>query len=160
MGASELGLSVSGNEAIDRASGALAEAEAQMPAKIRKEIFTVAEHLAFIARRRALEEPTHGSKHTGLRKEIAGGVSVEETDGGVRITTSMPQHDEAAIPRGMDATARGWRHPVWGNRHNWVVQHGGFSWFIDSMQSGRSDGEQNLERMLEEAADKIQHAAA
>lgn len=155
MGASELDISVSGTEALGRASAALHEAEVGLPDQIRKEVRQVAQRLALIAKRRALEEPTHGPKHTGLRAQVSAGVSVSDTETGAKITTSMPQADEAVIPRGFDDGARGWRHPVFGNRNNWVTQRGAFSWFMDSMKGGADDGEQVLHQLLEDTAQRI-----
>lgn len=155
MGASELDISVSGTEALGRASAALREAEVELPDQIKKEVRQVAQRLALIAKRRALAEPTHGPKHTGLRAQVSAGVAVVETETGAKIITSMPQSDEAVIPRGLDDGARGWRHPVFGNRNNWVTQRGAFSWFMDSMREGASDGEQALHQVLEDAAQRI-----
>jgi hypothetical protein len=157
MADSDLTIRISGTEAFERVSAALGDADAQAPTKIRKEVVALANRLAYIASRAALSEPTHGTGHTGLRAQVSGGVGVRETDTGATVTTSMPESDEAVIPRGLDA--HGWRHPVFGNRNRWVVQHGAFSWFMDSMQGGRSDGEQNLQRMLDEMAEKIAAAA-
>lgn len=157
MAASELDVRVSGAEAFDRVSAALGEADAEMPVKVQKELVQLAKRLAYIASRAALAEPTRGTGHTGLRENVSRGVGVRETDDGAVVTTSMPIPDEAVIPRGMDA--HGWRHPVFGNRNEWVTQHGAFSWFMDAMQGGRSDGEQNLERMLNEVAERIAAAA-
>jgi hypothetical protein len=157
MDASELIIRVNGTEAFERVGAALGEADDEMPGKIRKELVLLANRLAYVASRAALAEPTHGAVHTGLRESVSHGVGVRETDDGAVVTTSMPVPDEAVIPRGLDA--HGWRHPVFGNRNNWVVQHGAFSWFMDSMQGGRTDGEQNLERMLNEVAEKIAAAA-
>jgi hypothetical protein len=157
MDASELNIRVNGTEAFDRVSAALSDADDQMPGKIRKELQALARRLAYIASRAALSEPTHGTGHTGLRENVSRGVGVRDKDDGAVVTTSMPVPDEAVIPRGMDA--HGWRHPVFGNTNRWVVQHGAFSWFMDSMQGGRSDGEQNLERMLNEVAERVAAAA-
>lgn len=154
MAASELNIRISGTEAFDRVGAALRDADESMPGALRKEMVLLAKRLAVVASRAALSEPTHGSKHTGLRAQVARGVDVVETEDGAKVTTSMPIPDEAIIPRGLD-DAEGWRHPVFGNKNRWVVQHGAFSWFMDSMQGGRSDGEQNLERLLEDTADRI-----
>lgn len=153
MDASELNIRITGAEAFERVSAALTDADNTMPGNIRKEMVLLANRLAAIAKRAALAEPTHGAVHTGLRENVSRGVGVRETDDGAVVTTSMPIPDEAVIPRGLDA--HGWRHPVFGNRRRWVVQRGAFSWFMDSMQGGRTDGEQNLERMLNEVAERI-----
>lgn len=157
MAASELNIRVNGSEAFDRASAALGRADAEMPGKVQKELTALAKRLAYIASRAALSEPTHGAGHTGLRENVSRGVGVRETEDGAVVTTSMPVPNEAVIPRGLDA--HGWRHPVFGNRNRWVTQHGAFAWFMDSMQGGRSDGEQNLERLLNETAEAIAAAS-
>lgn len=157
MAGSELSIRISGTEQFDRVGAALDATDAEMPTKIRKEVVALASRLAYIASRAALSEPAYGRTHTGLRAEVSTGVGVRETDEGASVTTSMPESSEAVIPRGLDA--HGWRHPVFGNRSKWVVQHGAFSWFMDSMQGGRSDGEQNLQRLLDETAERIAAAA-
>jgi hypothetical protein len=68
--------------------------------------------------------PAHGAVHTGLRAQIAAATAVRVTDSksnpGVRIYVQ-----EGKVPGklGRDTNrARGWRHPVWGDKNVWVTQ--------------------------------------
>lgn len=93
---------------------------------------------------------------TGLRQRVAAGVFVRVNPGiGVRVMTSMPQNDEAIIPRGLDRTS-GWRHPVFGNREVWVRQFASKpGWFTDTLGDGRIPIERGLTDELEMAAHNI-----
>jgi hypothetical protein len=66
----------------------------------------------------------------------------------------MADPTEAALPRGMDNGTRGWRHPVFGNRDNWVHQRGG-SWFREPIASNHDQVERKLTDVLEDAARAI-----
>lgn len=151
----ELRLDITGQDRIDRAEGALSEADASLAEEIPHVLQELAERLAEKAKARILKEPVHGPRQTGIRGVIAAGVGVRPTEDGAHITTSMPKADEAELPRGFDEPVRGWRHPVFGHRDRWVTQHSDFSWFMSSMQSGDKDGEQKLKDLLERAAESI-----
>lgn len=134
-----LHVGVEGGDEIARKVAALAALDADLPAEFQQTIRSHADELAAQARQKAEEEPAHGPRHTGLRDAVAAGVDVQDTTGGVNVTTSMPNRDEAAIPRGFDNPLKGWRHPVFGRRDSWVQQRGAFSWFTDTMADG-ADG--------------------
>lgn len=152
----ELRISVTGGEVFSRAIAALAEADDSLAARVPEEARLLADRLAAIAKKAVLGEPTHGLKQRDLRATVSEGVGVRQNGpGDVTITTSMPKPDEAELPRGMDEPIRGWQHPVFGRRNEWVRQHDAFSWFLDSMKSGQEDGQKALERLLQEAADRI-----
>jgi hypothetical protein len=69
----------------------------------------------------------------------------------------MTNPNEAIIPRGMDQ--HGWRHPVFGNKSEWVVEGlTDFSWFMDTMQEGEDMVGEGLEQQLENAAERIDNA--
>lgn len=129
-----------------------------MPGKFREELRAAADPLAQKARNAVLALPTYGRKHTGLRARVAAGVSV--ATGGpslVRIETSMPEPDEAMLPRGLDNGPKGWRHPVYGNRNVWVQQRG-YSWFRSTIADGQPELEKDLQGVLDDAADTIDRA--
>lgn len=152
----ELKISVSGGEVFSRAMSALAEADDSLAVHVPEEARLLADRLAAIAKKAVLGEPTHGLKQRDLRATVSEGVDVRQNGpGDVTITTSMPKPDEAELPRGMDEPVRGWQHPVFGNRNNWVRQHDAFSWFTDSMQSGQEEGQRDLERLLKDAVDRV-----
>lgn len=106
----------------------------------------------------ALQLPVHGAKHTGMRVKLGQGVGVRANPGGIRITTSMPQADEAALPRGYDNGLAGFRHPVFGNMDVWVHQTGG-SWFRETISDHADTFEGGLADVLDEAINDIAQAS-
>lgn len=151
----ELRIDVDGDD-VAAAVRALTEADTSLPGAFQKTIRLKAAESARQASEKALQEPAFGAKHTGLRDEVASGVAVESTPGGAKISTSMPNTDEAIIPRGLDG-GRGWRHPVFGHRSTWVRQHGAFSWFSETIAAGADDIEHGLGDDLDAAAERIAH---
>lgn len=153
-----VGINVFGREDFRAVQKALTEADRQLPRDFKQSINDVARGLRDAARAAALNEPSTGKGHTGLRARVAAGVSIMQIPGGVRIITSMPESDEAIIPRGMD-NVRGWRHPVFGRKSNWVVQHSGSdSWFMETMGKGHEPLRNRLIRDINDAAQKIADA--
>lgn len=135
----------------------LTEIDRQIPRDFKNSINRTAREMRDLARASALAEPSRGVGHTGLRRDVSKGVRIIEMASaiGVRIITSVPEADEAIIPRGMD-TVRGWRHPVFGHRNRWVTQTSGTdSWFMESMQRGAEPLEDRLTRNLEIAAEQV-----
>lgn len=66
---------------------------------------------------------------TGLRRTVAGAVTTRVFASGakagveIRIPQAKMPADQRKLPRYLDSTG-GWRHPVFGNRDNWVRQTG------------------------------------
>ena len=119
--------------------------------------------VAKAAAAKAMTIPAKGTEgHTGLRRDIAKGVKVVPTDSGALVQTSMPESDEAIIPRGMDSD-KGWRHPVFGNREVWrgtQKNPGKFSWFMDTMKDAQLPISDGLMKILDDAADAIDRAGS
>jgi hypothetical protein len=139
----------------------LTEQDRQLPRDFKNSINTTAREMRNLARASALAEPSRGVGHTGLRRDVSKGVQIIELPSGrgVRIITTMPEMNEAIIPRGMD-NVRGWRHPVFGHRNRWVRQTSGSDeWFMDSMRRGAEPLEDRLTRNLELAAEAIARKA-
>jgi hypothetical protein len=150
-------ISVSGIGKLDDITRAMAIENEDIPRELKNSIKDSAGTLGDRASLRVILEPTHGLKHTGLRARVAKGVGLQELPDGYRVTTSMPNANEAAIPRGMDQ--HGWRHPVFGNKGTWVVEGiTDFSWFMDTMQEGEDLVGNGLEQQLENAAERIDNA--
>jgi len=116
-----------------------------------------AEELADETRKAVMQIPVHGRKHTGLRGRVAKGVGVKLSSGGVQVYASMNQADERNIPAYLDARD-GWRHPVFGNRHTWVRQTTGGSWFSEVLADGQPKLERELTDVWEDAARMIAEA--
>lgn len=51
--------------------------------------------------------------------------------------------------------AAGWRHPVWGNRDNWVTQHGKIEWFDRAFQGREGIYRAAVEQAMEDMARRI-----
>ncbi|WP_305781493.1 hypothetical protein [Nocardia nova] len=163
MGQAEFEFDVDGLVKFQNLYRAIGTENRALPRSFKKAMMTQAKVAAKAAGAKVLEEPTPANAgHTGLRKNIQRGVGVEDKGAAdavnIRITTAMPEEDEAIIPRGMDGF-RGWRHPVFGNRNNWVRQSGHFSWFMDTMQGIKEPLEQQLQQAMEDAAERIDKAA-
>lgn len=142
---------------LDDITRAMALESEDIPKELKNSIRDNAGTLGDRAALRVILEPTHGTRHTGLRARVAKGVGLQELADGYRITTSMPNVNEAAIPRGMDQ--HGWRHPVFGNMGEWVVEGiTDFSWFMDTMQEGEGMVSDGLQEQLDNAAERIDNA--
>lgn len=138
---------------------ALREIDSTYPAHLRAAMRKTATPVLRDVRMAALSLPARKGKHTGLRGRLAKGVGLQVGVGGnarMRITTSMREPDEAALPRGEDSGARGWRHPVYGH-DNWVHQRGG-SWFRETIADDRDLIESKLAEVLDDARDTVARA--
>lgn len=109
------------------------------------------EELADETRKAVMQIPVYGRSHTGLRGRVAKGVGVKLTGSGVQVYASMNAKDERNIPAYLDSRD-GWRHPVFGNRHNWVRQTTGGSWFNEVLADGQPKLERELTDVWEDAA--------
>lgn len=157
-----LSVEVQGGDNLDRAVAALQDGRDEMAERIGEVIHDLAEDRAKSAAIRVLLEPVRGFKSTGLREQVASGVSVRDISGGSQVITSMPKDDEAAIPRGFDPAVSfrpmpgTWRHPLFGNDSRWYRNvNGAFSWFIGAFEGADVDGANRLTDMLEEVAEGI-----
>lgn len=140
-----------------RVAAALDAQDKGLGDKFRREVREAAQRLATRAQAQVMRIPTTTGQHTGLRARVARGVGVKITGHGVDITTSMNERDETNLPAYLDSQA-GWRHPVFGNRHVWVRQETGGSWFRATIESGRDDIEDRLNEVMEDAARGISRA--
>lgn len=152
-----LNIELGGGDEFGRVAEALGFAKSEIPDEVKKVILELAEKLAHEASLRVLAEETHGSKHTGLRAKVSAGVYVEETGDGFKVGTSMPNENEAIIPRGFDtrASRNGWRHPLFGNREKWYRNYGSFSWFLGAFDDSDKDAEMRLKQVLDHVADQV-----
>lgn len=51
--------------------------------------------------------------------------------------------------------ASGWRHPVWGNREQWVQQHGRIEWFDRAFEGRANTYRSAVEQAMEDMARRI-----
>lgn len=66
-----------------------------------------------------------GRRGAGLRATIASATKLQVTAKGVRfvVQSSKLPEDQRSLPRHLDSE-KGWRHPVFGNKEEWVHQKG------------------------------------
>lgn len=145
-----------GNE-FKRVAIALREVDRELPKKLRKDLQEAVKPAVQEAKDRVKALPVQGHGHSGLRRRVARGVRIQAAVGrapALRVVTFMGEADEVNLPRYLDSAA-GWRHPVFGNRHNWVRQTTGGSWFRETMVEHRPQIERDLQQVLEDAAETI-----
>jgi hypothetical protein len=105
-------------------------------------------------RQEALQLPSHGTKHTGLRARLAAGVDTEQYGKSRIRVVARAEPGEEALPRGMDSGIRGWRHPVYGNKEVWVTQRGG-SWFREPIAEHGEFIERQLGDVVDHMAERV-----
>lgn len=160
----DLEFHVDGLEQFSEVVRAFTRIDRSIPRDVLKVIKKEATALKKEAAALVLLEPTHGKKHTGLRKNVAKGVRVipVEEDGskGFRIITEMPEEDEAIIPYGFDSRRKyGWRHPFFGDDKVWYKTRGEFSWFYDTMKQAKGHLKPDIKDILKDAAEEVKKAA-
>lgn len=152
----DLRFHVDGLDEITRVVEALRQEDQDIPDEVQDAILRRSEELAELARAAVLAEPTHGTKHTGLREAIAANVEVSPADGGALIEGKPLGGTRHNLPADMDEG--GWAHPVFGHHNTEVYQGGYYSWFTDTMDKGEEDLESDIERVLDEAIARIASA--
>lgn len=140
-----------------RTADALAAQNATLGDRFRAELRDAANQLAAAAQAKVMLIPARTGQSTGLRRRVAKGVGTKITGSGVQITTSMNERDEVNLPAYLDMQS-GWRHPVFGNRHVWVRQDTGGSWFRETIERGQPMIQNRMEEIFEDAAESIGRA--
>ncbi|MFJ4828393.1 hypothetical protein ACIP79_00405 [Streptomyces sp. NPDC088747] len=143
---------------FSRVAAALREIDEDLPGQLRDELRDAVKPLVREAQRKAQQIPAHGRAHTGLRTRVAKGVRAHVFVGrkpGVEIVSTMPDKSERNLPAYLDNPGAGWRHPVFGNRHEWVSQHTGAPWFRETFAQGDDDIEGRLDYVMNRAAETI-----
>lgn len=145
-----------------KVQAALRHVNRELPSKFRQKLIEAAKPAVKDAQARARAiQPTQGAGHTGMRGRVARGVRTVASPAAdvpyIRIITSMPESDEAVIPRGLDRQ-EGWRHPVFGNMDVWVDQHTGGSWFREAIADHQEEFQRGQVEALEWAAEFVDEA--
>lgn len=141
-----------------RTADALRLVDQRLPAKLRKDLANAVKPAVADAKAHARAIPVGGGGHSGLRRRVARGVKIQARTARspvLRVVASMTDPEQANLPRYLDDPARGWRHPVFGNRHEWVSQHTGSPWFRDVLASHRPEMERAVRQVLDDAAETI-----
>lgn len=124
-----------------RAALALREEDARFPTELRRTVLRTVRPYVQRVKANVRAIPVFGTRHTGLRRRVALGVSAKARTNrspGITIQTAMMDPSEAAIPRGLDRR-EGWRHPVFGNTDSWVRQTTGGSWFRETLAGSQGE---------------------
>lgn len=100
--------------------------------------------------------PTTPSLRTSIAKKIRPEVKLGGRWSGARVKAFKTKNIRG-FPNAPKRTNRagGWRHPVWGNRENWVVQRGKVDWFDDAFKGREGIYKQAVEQAMEDMARRI-----
>jgi len=147
-------LKVTGADKLERLSKALREADAKdLKKELGKGLRRAVKPMRDTFKAGALGFlPFRG----GLAEEVADGMRFKtkiRTGGksvGVRIVASLPGHDLSAMNRGR------LRHPVYGNRRNWVNQQIRPNWWDDSGLVAAPAVRAELVKAIDEVAAKLE----
>lgn len=103
--------------------------------------------------RRSYGYAAGGGRSTGLRDDIAAGVSAQ-------IMTGTTREGVRIVSRGRLAGAweskRGWRHPVFGNRGAWIQQSGRPGYFFETVSAGVPAIQAAVESAMAEAVKSLE----
>jgi hypothetical protein len=155
------GMRVSADAArIKRVAAALRRIDGSLPAELRQQLREAAAPLVSRAKARVRAVPARTQHRSGLRRRIARGIRSEVASSrNPRVAVSVRMQDPAEknIPGYIDRKS-GWRHPVFGNRHVWVRQETGGSFFAETMREGKPDLDKRVRRVLDEAVKRIEES--
>ncbi|UBU11601.1 hypothetical protein [Nonomuraea gerenzanensis] len=126
--------------------------EKDLARELRKAVREAAKPGRNAAKLAARAIPVKGPRSTGLRRRMARGVGIQADARRVRIVTRMPSGLEM-LPRGFD-TAKGWRHPVFGNRERWVTQPG-HPWFRQTIAKTAPKAREEMKQAMDRVAARI-----
>ncbi|GAB3117822.1 hypothetical protein GCM10027160_28940 [Streptomyces calidiresistens] len=155
----ELSMELEMGREITRVAERLRETDRKLPTRLRAELRKAARPAAAAAKAAVRRMPVKGRGSTGLRRRVARGVRIQaSTKIGMRIVTAMPTGEEL-LPRGLDSQGRdgGWRHPLFGNKEEWVHQKGG-SWFMRPISDQMPTVRRNISKVIEDSASWIGNA--
>lgn len=131
--------------------------------ELRKELAKAARPFVPVVRAAILNTPTHGMKHTGLRVRITKCVitwsKLESHNVAVGITVdgSRMRTGEKSLPLMLDGR-KAWRHPVFGNRDNWVAQ-ASHPYFDEATSMWGPASRRAIDRALDNVSAKISGSA-
>ena len=130
--------------------------------RLQREIRDVADDCVQDVKRAVLSIPAKGAPKrrgaAGVRRRTAGAVGLEVRTTGPEIGVAIVCRtarlgDKHAMP-GLLNRAKGWRHPVYGNRNVWVHQMGR-PWFDATIRQHEDDLRRHLIRVLDEIESQI-----
>ncbi|MGC9538499.1 hypothetical protein [Streptomyces sp. UG1] len=100
--------------------------------------------------------PTAPALRTAIARKIRPEVKLGGRWSGARVK-AFKTKNVRGFPNAPKRTNRagGWRHPVFGNRENWVTQQGKIDWFDDSFKGREGLYKQAVEQAMEDMARRI-----
>lgn len=110
------------------------------------------------AKQTAKAEAGAGLRET-IARAVAGSISTGSARTGVSVTwkvaaAKMP-NKQRRLPKAFNS-AKGWRHPVFGDRENWVTQHG-TPYFDSTIKRHREELGGKIVEGMKKAAESILH---
>ena len=150
-------IEVDPGQGFDSVISALGQANATFQEKLVQGLEDTAPATEADVRAAALELPAHGRRHTGLRARLAASVEVDTHDNGITFVSKMATSGLESVAKGEDNGIKGWRHPVFGDRSNWVTEPGG-AWFSSVIQRHGPDMSDKLQDVIQNVADQIAEA--
>jgi hypothetical protein len=110
----------------------LHDADPALKRELRRSMRTAAGPVVAAVRASILSMPSHhdGSLRAGTARTVSSSVGLTRTGARLDIVSAgrkMPAGEDR-LPGFLDS-AKGWSHPVFGNRDVWVRQHGKPAWF-------------------------------
>ncbi|WP_086847075.1 hypothetical protein [Amycolatopsis kentuckyensis] len=96
-------------------------------------------------------------KQAGLRRHVADATKLQIRATGIRfvVDSSNLPAGQRTMPRHLDSP-KGWRHPVFGNRDNWVHQQGK-PYFGTTIKRRSNDFRRAILQAMDDTANKIQN---
>lgn len=127
-----------------------------------KELKRAAIPIVTHAKSNVMSMPSSGGGAAGapLRATIARQVKTQVRWSG-RSTGVRIRVGRSKMPRGFKNapkrlnSARGWRHPVFGDTDRWVTQQGRPSWFHEATRGHRTEVRKAIQRAMKAAADRV-----
>lgn len=100
--------------------------------------------------------PTAPALRTSIAKKIRPEVRLGGRWSGARVK-AFKTKNLRNFPNAPKRTNRasGWRHPVFGDRENWVQQHGKIEWFDRAFEGREATYRQAVEQAMEDMARRI-----
>lgn len=100
--------------------------------------------------------PTAPALRTSIARKIRPEVKLGGHWSGARVKAFKTKNIRG-FPNAPKRTNRasGWRHPVWGNRDQWVQQHGKIEWFDRAFEGRANTYRGAVEQAMEDMARRI-----
>lgn len=139
----------------------------QLRRRVRRNIVAAVKPMREDVRRHIDDIPTHGDKHTGLRKAMRDATRIRVATGARNTVVSL-EVDRRKMPKGKanlpaymdgkDGPFGRWRHPVYGNKTNWVTQES-HPYFDAPVRAHLTNVREAVVAAVRETAREIEHGS-